>query len=394
LSTSPTFQGSGTQIWPGGILTLSANGDQSGSGVLWATVATSGNASDNPPVPGELHAFDAADVSNEIWNSSMNAARDGFGNYAKFVPPVVANGKVYVATWSNQVAVYGLLSSFTVSSNSLPFGNEKTNTATAPMPVTVTNTGTMALPITNIALSTAGVQPFSQTNTCGASIAVGASCTINVVFNPSSLGAASATLSINAGNGTATQGVALSGNGVSLSYSVSATSLAFGTQTLNVASAPMPVTVTNTGQATLSILSVALSSGGTQPFTQANTCGTSLAVGASCNISVVFNPAASGSASAALSINTGNGAGMQTVALSGTGAVLSFSVSAQSLAFGTQALNAASAPMPVTVANTGQAVLPIGSIALSNPGTQPFSQSNDCGTSIAVGAACTISIVF
>jgi hypothetical protein len=38
----------------------------------------------------------------------MNAARDSFGNFAKFVPPLVASGRVYVATWSNQVAVYGL----------------------------------------------------------------------------------------------------------------------------------------------------------------------------------------------------------------------------------------------------------------------------------------------
>jgi hypothetical protein len=39
----------------------------------------------------------------------MNAARDSPGNFAKFVPPLVANGKVYVATWSNQVSIYGLL---------------------------------------------------------------------------------------------------------------------------------------------------------------------------------------------------------------------------------------------------------------------------------------------
>ena len=39
----------------------------------------------------------------------MNSARDNFGNFAKFVPPLVVNGRVYVATFSNQVAVYGLL---------------------------------------------------------------------------------------------------------------------------------------------------------------------------------------------------------------------------------------------------------------------------------------------
>ena len=96
------------QIWPGGILALSANSDTPGSGVLWATVATSGDAENNPPVPGALYAFDADNVAKELWNSTMNSARDTFGNFAKFVPPLVANGKVYVATQSNQVAVYGI----------------------------------------------------------------------------------------------------------------------------------------------------------------------------------------------------------------------------------------------------------------------------------------------
>jgi hypothetical protein len=109
LATSPSAQSSAIEIWPGGILALSANSDTPGSGVLWATVATSGDAENNPPVPGALYAFDANNVANELWDSTMNSARDNLGNFAKFVPPLVANGKVYVATSSNQVAVYGLL---------------------------------------------------------------------------------------------------------------------------------------------------------------------------------------------------------------------------------------------------------------------------------------------
>jgi hypothetical protein len=110
IAANPSAQGgNGSQIWPGGILALSANGDQAGSGVLWATVATSGDAENNPPVPGALHAFDADNVANELWNSTMNSSRDSYGNFAKFVPPLIVNGKVYVATASNKLAVYGLL---------------------------------------------------------------------------------------------------------------------------------------------------------------------------------------------------------------------------------------------------------------------------------------------
>jgi hypothetical protein len=111
---TPSAQGTvANQIFPGGILSLSANTDTPGSGVLWATAAATGDAENNPPVPGVMYAFDAGNVATQLWNSNMNAARDGYGNFAKFVPPLVANGRVYVATWSNQVAVYGLLGTVT-----------------------------------------------------------------------------------------------------------------------------------------------------------------------------------------------------------------------------------------------------------------------------------------
>jgi hypothetical protein len=55
-----------------------------------------------------MYAFDATNVGTELWDSGQNASRDDFGNCAKFVPPTVANGKVYVATHSLQVCVYGL----------------------------------------------------------------------------------------------------------------------------------------------------------------------------------------------------------------------------------------------------------------------------------------------
>jgi hypothetical protein len=116
FATTPSVKGTiANQIFPGGILTLSANGDTPGTGVLWATVATSGDAENSPPVSGELYAFDAGNIVNELWNSNMNATRDAFGNFAKFVPPLVANGRVYVATSSNQVAVYGLIATGTAA---------------------------------------------------------------------------------------------------------------------------------------------------------------------------------------------------------------------------------------------------------------------------------------
>lgn len=131
FAASPSAQGTATnQIYPGGILTLSANGDTPGSGVIWATTAGAGDAENNPPVPGVMHAYDAGNVANELWNTSMNAARDGFGNLAKFVPPVVANGKVYLATWSSQVAVYGIQSVAPSIKNAAPGAGSSGTTVT------------------------------------------------------------------------------------------------------------------------------------------------------------------------------------------------------------------------------------------------------------------------
>ncbi len=105
---------------PGGILSLSANGSTLGSGIVWANVPLEwpGNANR----PGILRAFDASDLSHELWNSQMNTGRDSINNYAKFVAPTIANGRVYMATFSGSVNMYGIFNPDGVEevSNQLP----------------------------------------------------------------------------------------------------------------------------------------------------------------------------------------------------------------------------------------------------------------------------------
>ena len=101
-------------------LSLSANGSLAGTGIIWGPAAY--NANSNPSaVPGIMHAFDATTLV-ELWNSRQNLARDDVGNFAKFASATVANGKVYVPTFSNQLVAYGLLG-FAISTPSpLPTG--------------------------------------------------------------------------------------------------------------------------------------------------------------------------------------------------------------------------------------------------------------------------------
>lgn len=92
---------------PGGILSVSSNQSQAGTGILWVTNAMNGNAN-HSAVPGVLQAFDAKDITRELWNSNWNRQRDSLGKFAKFAPPTIANGKVYIATFSKKLNVYGL----------------------------------------------------------------------------------------------------------------------------------------------------------------------------------------------------------------------------------------------------------------------------------------------
>jgi len=100
LSTSPTSQSANSFGYPGASPSISANGTK--DGIVWAVEST-------PGATAVLHAFDASNLANELYNSNQAAGnRDHFGNGNKFITPTIANGKVYVGT-PNGVAVFGAL---------------------------------------------------------------------------------------------------------------------------------------------------------------------------------------------------------------------------------------------------------------------------------------------
>jgi hypothetical protein len=98
LSSTPTSQSSAQFTWPGTSPVVSANG--TASGIVWAHQNT------NPDV---LHAYDASNLANELYNSNQAAGgRDQFGASIRYNVPVVAEGKVFLGT-TNSVVVFGLL---------------------------------------------------------------------------------------------------------------------------------------------------------------------------------------------------------------------------------------------------------------------------------------------
>ena len=100
LSTAPATQSANTFAWPGCTPAISANGTN--QAIAWALDA-SGAESGGLAV---LHAYNAYNLTNELYNSSQAGTRDQMNIAVKFVIPTVVNGKVYVGT-TKQLAVYG-----------------------------------------------------------------------------------------------------------------------------------------------------------------------------------------------------------------------------------------------------------------------------------------------
>ena len=89
------------------MISVSSDNGKAGTGIVWAFYASSGDA-ENGTQKGMLRAFDANDITKELWNSGNNPG-DYVPSFAKFCSPTIANGRVYLATFSGQVLVYGLI---------------------------------------------------------------------------------------------------------------------------------------------------------------------------------------------------------------------------------------------------------------------------------------------
>ncbi len=267
---------------------------------------------------------------------------------------------------------------------SLTFASQQTGTTSAVQNITISNTGGNPATLTSEAVS--GDFTITQ-NTCGAGLGPQSGCTISVAFTPTAAGARTGALTVTDSAGTQT--ASLSGTGTAAATDgLSPLSLTFAAQALNTASVTQTVTLINNGDVALTLIAAKITSG---DFTVVNGCGNSLNGHASCALSVAFVPKALGMQSGTLTVS--DQFRMQTVVLNGTGvAPAGVSLAPVSgLSFGATALGQTAATLTVTLTNNGGQTLAVSSVMVSG---DFFVVANACGSTVAVGGACTVGIGF
>ncbi len=295
------------------------------------------------------------------------------------------------------------------SPDSLTFLPQSLNVGSSAQAITLKNNGGAAL--TGIAISLTGTNPgdfsLAPAGTCTASLAAGQTCTINVTFTPTVLGARAAKVSVVDNAAGSPQTVTLTGSGIAGAPAAVLTPnpLTFPGQPVGTASTALVITLSNaTGTAPLTlsaaITNANISGVNAGDFTQTNNCGTSVAVGATCAINVTFTPASTTPAARAATLTVTDNAATspQIVPLAGTATAGAITLSPASLTFTSQTVASTSAPQAVTVTNSGTAPVTFTAITIAGPNAAEFalgSATTCSGTgTLAPAGACTLSVTF
>ncbi len=295
----------------------------------------------------------------------------------------------------------------------LDFGSQQVGTTSAAQTVTISNSGGAPLTITG-AVTLAGTNPdqFEVTaDTCSnGTLAAGADCAVTVVFKPTAVGPASATLNVPSDDpDTNPLTVPLKGTGVAapagdIATDAPAAGLDFGSQQVSTTSAAQTVTVTNNGTAPLTVSAVTVAGSNAGDFAADGTActGAPLAAGASCAIPVTFTPSAVGPRAATLTIASDDpDSPSVTVPLTGTGLAapagdVDLGAAAGGLDFGAVEVGQSAASKTITVANQGNAALTLGAVTLggADAGQFTFDASACAGRSLPAGGSCAIVVGF
>ena len=344
---------------------------------------------DHTSNPGNISADPLfIDPSGNFRLQSNSPAVDAGNNSASGLPSTDLDGNPRIVDGNGDgiavvdMGAYELQpTTITLTPNNLTFNPEPAGTTSAPQTVTLANAGAQKL-----YLSLSASAGFAETDNCGGVVAAGASCAISVTFAPASTGSFSGAITLRDNAPQNPQTVVLTGTGGVPSATLTPASVPFGGQPVGTTAPAQTVTLTNAGNGPLTISSITA----TGDFSQTSNCGGSLGAGASCSMSVTFTPATSGTRQGTLTVTDNASGSPQSASLSGTGLVAVGSLSPVGLVFAAQPLGTSSAPLTATFSNSGNLALNLLSITTSGA----FSETNNCGPTVAGGSNCTISVTF
>ena len=284
---------------------------------------------------------------------------------------------------STKAVSFTITSILTMSPASLGFGNQPIGTASTSKTVTLKNISAAAVPLTSITPS----GDFSvPSKTCGASLAAGASCTVNVTFKPTVTGAVSGDVTVTFPGEGSPQRLGMSGTGQN-PITLSPASLAFGSIAVGSTSAAKTVTLTNNESTSLNISRAATS----DYSISSTTCAATLASKASCTMSVTFHPKQNGNVEGAVAVSYNGSLSPQEVTLSGSGtggAASPLSFTPSLLSFGNVAAGT-TLSKTVTVKNTSASSVKISAVAAGGDYTV-----TGCVTTLASLGTCTLTVNF
>lgn len=349
---------SGCPIWPGAA--DSTGGSYFANGSLYHLAISGGTASTS--APSVVSEAAGTGTTNGGLDGGAGVAVDGFGN-------------VWVANNSG-----GGVSEFSYN-----------GTAFTPL----SPSGTVSVPVYGFGTSyLAGLKPLNVVTDASGNVWIGTQSTKLWYL----VGAAGPTVTpISSMLGT---GFVSSRPGAQMLVSLSP---ALSYSTVVSQSEPLTATLTNTGSASVTVGSVSISGTNQSDFTvTGNTCGSTLAIGANCSITVTFNSGSAGNFSAQLNVASSAVDTPVSVALTATVATsvslnldagTSIAPTVPSLTFATITAGSTSVAQDVVVTNTGSVPLTL-AIAMGGTGANLFPETTTCGASVAAGASCYISVQF
>jgi hypothetical protein len=292
------------------------------------------------------------------------------------------------------------------------FGNAVVGSGEPTSYLTLVNTGKSPVTINGASIKVGVGAPadfslYSLGYACSslpASLDPGASCSLQVEFQPSATGAKSATLTISDSAVGSPHTVTFTGVGIlsAQSLSIAPSKMTFPGQPIGVASAPQSYLIFNQGASTVAIDSAHTTGDfDVDDNVYSNCSGVSLGSGASCNISVVFLPKASGSRTGTLVLTDSISSTPQVFSLAGTGIVATGNLKAASttLAFGNVVQGNTSPEQELIFSNTGNSAVTLNQFTATSDfavivPSYTYDQPNGCETVLEAGSICQVEVVF